>query len=49
MMDEYWDSSDQWIEEGVCIVCRTRSEAIVCSAVCSDVLSIRESGRDCGA
>lgn len=41
-MDEYWDTEDQWCNEGVCIVCRTRSEEYICSAACSDVLSLRK-------
>lgn len=41
-MDEFWDSGDQWYDESRCIVCKTRSSDLVCSATCEDVLSIRQ-------
>lgn len=44
-MDEYWDSEDQWSEEGRCIVCHTRAEGLVCSATCQDVLDLKEALR----
>lgn len=47
-MDEYYDSEEQWVEEGRCYVCGTRSTEDVCSAVCSDLLALRE-GNDCYA
>ena len=43
-MDEYWDSEDQWVDEGEkCVVCFTRvQDAVICSVTCADVLSIRQ-------
>lgn len=46
-MDEYWDSNDQWADEGRCPVCGSRSEALVCSASCEDIVILREN--DCYA
>lgn len=45
-MDEYWDSEDQWSGEGKCLVCGTRSADDVCSATCSDLLSLQRSFGD---
>lgn len=45
-MDDYWDNEDQWQDESRCIVCKTRSPELVCSATCEDMrelLHLRQS------
>ena len=49
-MDEWYDSEDQWVDEGRCVVCKVNvgySSDLVCSATCADLLGLREN--DCYA
>ena len=41
VMDDYWDSEDQWVDEPECIVCKGYSLTLVCSGSCQDVMMLR--------
>ena len=47
-MDDYYDTDDQWLSEGRCIVCKNRSEQDICSTLCGQIMALRD-GDDCYA